>query len=111
MTTAQAQSLLETLAVEREVHATYLRFFRLVDSGELDRAAAECFTADAVVEYSILPGPSQHFDDPAAFVGFIGGMPDDDRQMVAHVAGQHLIEWEGEQPKLTGYATVWHWFR
>jgi hypothetical protein len=108
---AQSRSLLETLAAERAIYETYLRFFRLVDTGQFARVGDECFTRDALIEYSIMPGPVQRFEGRDAFTDFLSAGTADPGQMVAHVAGQHLIEWDGDRPFLTGYATIWHWFR
>ncbi|MEV4364137.1 nuclear transport factor 2 family protein [Nonomuraea sp. NPDC049625] len=33
------------------------------------------------------------------------------QQMVAHVLGQIAIEWDTGRPRVSAYATVWHWYQ
>ena len=101
--------LLATIKAEREIHRTFYTFFRLVDTGRY-RRLVECFTKDALIEYDVLPGPTQRFhgrDDFAAFMS--AGRAGRHEPTVAHVVGQTLIEWTDGRPHLQAYVTVWHW--
>jgi hypothetical protein len=102
-------ALLATLAAEREITRTFHRFFRLTDLGEFERLGALCFTKDALIEYDVLPGPTQRFHGRDEFVSFMtrGGSRHEPR--VAHVSGQVLIDWVDGVAHLEAYATVWHW--
>jgi hypothetical protein len=105
-----AGDLLATLEVERAVWRTFVHFFRLVDSLQWERAVPECFTPDAVVEYHTTPdGTTLRAEGRAELEAFFdeGGK---NTQMLAHVVGQHTIEWREGHPHLTAYVTAWHWY-
>ncbi|MEW9553330.1 nuclear transport factor 2 family protein [Nonomuraea sp. NPDC050783] len=103
------ETLLATLAAEREIHQTFLRFFRLVDTRQYERLGEECFTPDALIEYHV-PAP-QRFNGRDEFTAFMLDGPRRRQQMVAHVLGQTAIEWDAGRPRVSAYATVWHWYR
>lgn len=106
MTTALP--LLEILAAEREIVLNHARFFEIADTGEAEQFV-ECFTPDATIEYTIMPGPPQRFRGVASFVSAMTGGARRRGGAVAHVAGQTVVRWDGDEPHLSGYATVWHW--
>ncbi|MBL7498121.1 nuclear transport factor 2 family protein [Frankia sp. CNm7] len=107
---------LDRLDAERAIRRTHFRFFQLADLGDFGALGQECFTAGADIEYRIMPGPPQRFHGRDAFVGFMlagrapaaararGGGP-----VVAHTSAPPDIDWDAGRPRLTGYATVWHW--
>ncbi len=97
------------LVAEREIHRTFYRFFRLVDTKQYEQLV-EVFTEDAHIEYHVMPGPAQIFAGRDEFAGFMSAGPRDNRSMVAHVIGQTVIDWRDGKPSLEAYATVWHWF-
>lgn len=103
------RDLLATLEAEREILRTYLHFYRLADTQDCERFV-ECFTPDALIEYRIMPGPVVRFRGRDEFTEHMTRTPRAQRGRVAHVAGQTSIDWSGERPVLTGYATVWHWY-
>jgi hypothetical protein len=108
--TITGQDLVAKVEAERAIHRTFFRFFRLMDTLEWERAGAETFTAGAVLDNRALPeGSTLWLEGRDAICGALAagrsGM-----QMVAHVAGQILIEWDGGRPRLTAYVTAWHWF-
>ncbi|MEV6925142.1 nuclear transport factor 2 family protein [Dactylosporangium sp. NPDC051485] len=100
---------LEILIAEREIYQTHFRFFRLADSYEYERLAETCFTPDAYIEYTIMPGPPQRFHGREEFATFMLAGGRRPGAAVAHVAGQSSIDWSSGHPHLSGYATVWHW--
>ncbi|MFF0452896.1 nuclear transport factor 2 family protein [Nocardia africana] len=106
--TTSPEDLLATIAAEREIFQTFHRFFRIADTGENERFG-ECFTPDAVIEYRIMPGPVVRFHGRDEFTAHMTRVPQAQRSPVAHVLGQATIDWAGERPLLTAYATVWHW--
>jgi hypothetical protein len=74
-----------------------------------------CFTADADIEYRIMPGPPQRFAGRDHFVAFMlaglaAGRPPADARLagpaVAHTSAPPDIEWSSGAPRLTGHATV-----
>ena len=105
------EEMLATLSVERAVWRTFLHFFRLVDTLQWERVVGECFTPDALVEYHTTPdGATLRAEGHAELEPFFleGGKPN--TQMLAHVVGQHVIEWRDGKPHLTAYVTAWHWY-
>ncbi|MDL9945623.1 nuclear transport factor 2 family protein [Gordonia sp. ABSL11-1] len=104
----QPRSLLDLLAAEREINANHVRFFEIADAFEHHRFV-ECFTPDAFIEYTIMPGPPQRFHSAHEFAAFMSAGGQRGQQAVAHVAGQHVVRWHDDRPHLSGYATVWHW--
>lgn len=107
---------LDRLDAERAIRQTHFRFFRLADTGDYDRLGRQCFTPDADIEYRIMPGPPQHFTSRDQFVAFMrAGRPPGAApytiigRAVAHTAAPPEIDWTNRHPRLTGYATVWHW--
>ncbi len=107
--TGQTDNLLATIEAERAIYRTFHHFFRIADTQDSERFS-ECFTPDALIEYRIMPGPVQRFHGRDEFTSFMCRVPKARRNMVAHVIGQSSIEWDGDRPVLTAYATVWHWF-
>jgi hypothetical protein len=101
--------LLATLAAEREITRTFHRFFRLTDLGEFEQLGELCFTADALIEYDVVPGPTQRFHGRDEFVSFMTRGEARHEPRVAHVAGQVMIDWADGVARLEAYATVWHW--
>ncbi|MGW4125050.1 nuclear transport factor 2 family protein [Nocardia sp. NPDC004711] len=106
--TAAPEDLIATIEAERAIFQTFYRFFRIADTGECERFN-ECFTPEAVIEYRIMPGPAVRFDGRDEFTSHMTRVPKELRSPVAHVIGQATIDWSGERPLLTAYATVWHW--
>ncbi len=111
MTTA-----LDRLDAERAIRHTHFRFFLLADAGRYDLLGQRCFTPDADIEYRIMPGPPQRFAGRAEFVDFmLAGRPPATAHhriigpAAAHTSAPPDIDWSTGQPRLTGYATVWHW--
>lgn len=101
--------LIATIAAEREIYRTFYTFFRLVDTGRYEQLV-DCFTKDALIEYDVMPGPTQRFHGRDEFTAFMSaGRPRRREPSVAHVLGQTFIEWTGNRPHLQAYATVWHW--
>ncbi|GHE76785.1 hypothetical protein GCM10017786_02460 [Amycolatopsis deserti] len=100
---------LEILLAEREIQRTHFRFFQLADAGDYARLARECFTPEADIEYTIMPGPPQRFHGRDEFARFMLAGGRRPGPAVAHVAGQSSIDWSSGRPHLSGYATVWHW--
>ncbi|WP_462186710.1 MULTISPECIES: nuclear transport factor 2 family protein [unclassified Frankia] len=110
MTTALDR--LGRLEAERAILGTHFRFFRLTDLSEFELLGRQCFTRDARIEYRIMPGPPQRFASRDEFVGFMlaaGGHHRLSGPTIAHTSAPPDIDWSGGQPRLTGYATVWHW--
>ncbi|MFE6924354.1 nuclear transport factor 2 family protein [Nocardia sp. NPDC057663] len=107
--TALQDNLLATIEAERAIFRTFYKFFRIADTQESERFN-ECFTPDALIEYRIMPGPPVLFHGRDEFTDHMSRVPKSQRSLVAHVIGQATIEWNGDKPLLTAYATVWHWF-
>ncbi|MGW6730387.1 nuclear transport factor 2 family protein [Nocardia sp. NPDC055029] len=107
--TALPDNLLATIEAERAIFRTFYKFFRIADTQESERFS-ECFTPDALIEYRIMPGPPVLFHGRDEFTDHMSRVPKSQRSLVAHVIGQATIEWNGDKPLLTAYATVWHWF-
>ncbi|WP_280221612.1 nuclear transport factor 2 family protein [Nocardia neocaledoniensis] len=101
--------LLATIEAERAILRTFHKFFRIADTRQSERFS-ECFTPDALIEYRIMPGPPVLFHGRDEFTAHMSRVPELRRSLVAHVIGQTTIEWHGDTPLLTAYATVWHWF-
>ncbi|MFG2133289.1 nuclear transport factor 2 family protein [Streptomyces sp. NPDC048751] len=107
--TSPNDDLLAAIKAEREIYRTLYKFFRLVDTGRYEQLV-ECFTKDALIEYAVMPGPTQRFDGRDEFTAFMSaGRGVRYEPTVAHVVGQTLIEWTEGRPHLQAYATVWHW--
>lgn len=62
--------MIELLAAEREINANHFRFFEIADASEHERFV-ECFTPDAFIEYTIMPGPPQRFRSSQEFSDFM----------------------------------------
>ncbi|MGY0499925.1 nuclear transport factor 2 family protein [Nocardia sp. FBN12] len=107
--TGSLDTLLATIEAERAIFKTFYKFFRIADTQESERFS-ECFTPDALIEYRIMPGPPVLFHGRESFTNHMSRVPKSQRALVAHVIGQATIEWTGDRPLLTAYATVWHWF-
>ncbi|WP_040797493.1 nuclear transport factor 2 family protein [Nocardia higoensis] len=107
--TESPADLLATLEAERAIFRTFHNFFRIADTQENERFP-ECFTPDALIEYRIMPGPVVRFHGRDEFTAYMTRAPRSQRGRVAHVIGQASIDWSGERPLLTAYATVWHWY-
>jgi len=101
--------LLAKIAAEREIHKTFHRFFRLTDLGEFEQVGVVCFTRDALIEYDVMPGPTQRFHGRDEFVAFMTAGARQREPRVAHVVGQTTIDWIDGVPHLEAYVTVWHW--
>src|SRR4051794_19341391 len=108
MTVGQGD-LMATLEAERAIHHTFFRFFRLMDTFGYDEVGS-CFTADAEIDYAVMPDTRQVFQGRDVFTAFVLENTKPRIQKVAHVAGQTLIAWEDGRPRLKAYATAWHWF-
>jgi hypothetical protein len=111
MRTTANEDLLATLHAERAIWRSFVHFFRLVDTLQWERVTRECFTPDAIVEYHTSPDGALlrahgHAELEAMFVE----RGKSTTQQLAHVVGQHVIEWEAERPHMTAYVTAWHWF-
>lgn len=102
-------ALLAQLLAEREITRTFHRFFRLADLNDFTTLGEACFTRDALIEYEIMPGPTQRFHGREEFVRFMTADPRSDGPRVAHVIGQVTIDWIDDKPHLEAYATVYHW--
>jgi SnoaL-like domain len=108
--TSKPESLLATLEAERSMHETFVRFFHLVDTRQWHRVASECFTPEGVLVYDALPaGTSQSLEGRAGIDAFYGQNAGYFAG-TAHVAGQWLVDWSGDRPRLTASVTAWHWF-
>ena len=106
--TSPSADLLATIEAERAVYKTFYRFFRLADRNEHERIGS-CFTKNALIEYDIMPGPTQRFRGRDQFTAFMTLGPRSTERTVAHVIGQTTIDWVDGRPHLEAYATVWHW--
>ncbi|MEU4654920.1 nuclear transport factor 2 family protein [Streptomyces sp. NPDC023723] len=106
---APSDDLLARIEAEREIYRTFYKFFRLVDSNRYQELV-DCFTKDALIEYDVMPGPTQRFHGRDEFTAFMSaGLPYKRERTVAHVLGQTLVEWTEHGPHVQAYATVWHW--
>lgn len=103
-------SLGERLEAERGIYQTFFHSFRLTDTAQWGRLAAECFTPDATLQYVALPdGKTRSFEGRAAIDAFYGGNAGL-CEKTAHVVGQWIVAWDADRPRLTAYVTAWHWF-
>lgn len=109
-------TVLDRLEAERAILRTHHRFFHLADARDYEQLGRRCFTADAFIEYRIMPGPPQRFIGRDAFVDFmVAGRPPAHPSYrlagpaVAHTSAPPDIDWSRGRPRLTGHATVWHW--
>ena len=101
--------LLERIDAERGIYQTFFRSFRLTDTAQFGRLAAECFTPNATVEYVELPdGQTRSFHGRAQIDAFYVGNAQF-CEKTAHVVGQSIIEWDADRPRMTAYVTAWHW--
>lgn len=102
------------LVAERAIWETFYAYFWLIDSGQWQRVARECFAPDAVVR----------FGGPAGEDRTLGGRNDIDGyyrdiygsvgrlEQMAHVAGQTHIAWPVDgPPTLRALVTGWRWGR
>jgi hypothetical protein len=109
-------TVLDRLEAERAIQHIHFRFFLLTDAGRYELLGRHCFTPDADIEYRIMPGPPQRFAGRDEFVAFmLAGQPPAAAgyrlvgPAAAHAGAPADIDWSTGQPRLTGYATVWHW--
>ncbi|WP_261568743.1 nuclear transport factor 2 family protein [Frankia gtarii] len=100
---------LARLEAERDIQHTFARSFRLVDTREYERIAAECLTPDADLEYHI---PARHrLRGRDEFTRHMLTEVAPRSQMVAHVPGLAVVDWDSSgQPHLSAYTTAWHWY-
>ncbi|HTU29577.1 MAG TPA: nuclear transport factor 2 family protein [Solirubrobacteraceae bacterium] len=80
-------------------------YCRLLDSGGVDRIAAETFAADGVADYQghVTTG-RQEINDY-----LVANIPKFDT--TAHLVANVWIHWcDGEQAEVTSNTTVWHWW-
>jgi hypothetical protein len=103
--TSHDRTLLATIEAERAIYRTFYR----IDTNQYERVGKECFTPDALIEYDVMPGPTQRFRGRDEFTAFMSAGPRTRERKVAHVIGQSVIEWYEGRPHLEAYATVWHW--
>ncbi|CAO5258172.1 nuclear transport factor 2 family protein [Frankia sp. AgKG'84/4] len=113
---AELSAVLDRLAADSAIRRTYFHFFRLSDLAQYERLGQRCFTADASIQYRVMPGPPQRFAGRDEFVAFmVAGRPPGGAAFrlasptVAHTSAPADIDWSSGEPRLTGYATVWHW--
>jgi hypothetical protein len=97
------------LEAERDIQHTFVRFFRLVDTRQYERIAAECLTPDAELDYHV---PALHrLRGREEFTRHMLAAVAPRSQMVAHVPGLAVIDWDtAGRPHLSAYTTVWHWY-
>ncbi|XVQ06329.1 nuclear transport factor 2 family protein [Spirillospora sp. CA-255316] len=100
---------LAILMAEREIYRTFYRFFRMTDLGRFADIGTACFTRDALIEYDVMPGPTQRFHGRDEFVAFMSAGGPRREPRVAHVVGQTTIDWISGVPHVEAYATVYHW--
>ncbi|MCK9895454.1 nuclear transport factor 2 family protein [Frankia sp. AgB32] len=113
---AELPAVLDRLEADSAIRRTYFHFFRLSDTAQYELLGRRCFTADAHIEYRLMPGPPQRFAGRDEFVAFmVAGRPPGGAvarlagPAVAHTSAPADIDWSSGEPRLTGYATVWHW--
>jgi SnoaL-like domain len=111
--TSTDTSLLVTISAERAIYRTFFHYFWLVDHRQWERVAGECFAPDAVVTLEggpstvSLHGRSEIHD----FYRDEWGEQNPDRlEHMAHVAGQHIIDWKEGVPVLRASVTGWRWY-
>jgi hypothetical protein len=107
--TSSSEDLLTALEAERAIYRTFFRFFRLMDTKQYE-LVGECFAPNAVIDYQVMPDTRQVFEGRDEFVDFVLSNTKQRIQMVAHVVGQHIVEWDSGRPRICAYATAWHWF-
>ncbi|MBL7498122.1 nuclear transport factor 2 family protein [Frankia sp. CNm7] len=106
---ATTERRLARLEAERSILRTFARFFRLVDTREHERVAARCLTPDATLDCHV---PAFHrLRGHDEFTRHLLTVVAPRSQMVAHVPGLAVIDWDEDgQPSLSAYTTVWHWY-
>lgn len=98
------------LEAEREILRTFALFYRLLDTRQYERVAADCLTPDAEVEYH-LP-VERRLRGRDEFTRYLLTEVAPRSEMAARVPGLAVVEWDdgGAEPRLAAYTTEWHWY-
>src|SRR5580765_6381969 len=87
---------------EHAIQRRFALFSRLGDTLQWSRIPDEVFTADAVLEHDGMDGSVQLYEGHDAIAAFYREAADL-TEMVAHVAGQVIVDWDDVAPTASAY--------